>query len=231
MRLKLAGAESSSKVVSVALDEMAIKEGLSYDKGRDIVEGFCPGERELANHALVFMVKGLFEKWKQPLGYFLSSGPMSGTQMKELLLECITILKQIGLVVVVVVSDQGSNNRNLFEKMLGVTVEEPFFIHEERKVFCMYDPPHLLKNIRNNFKKHGFTIDNKDISWSHIQEFFKLDSSKAIRLAPRLTKAHIDLPPFAPLRVYLACQVLSHSVAAGISAMVQWEILPGLYYL
>ena len=38
-------------------------------------------------------------------------------------------------------------------------------------------------------------------------------------MAPKLTSKHIDLPPFAPLRVKLATQILSHLVAAGISTM------------
>lgn len=173
------------------------------------------------------MVKGVFEKWKQPIGYFLSSGTMTGAQMKVHLKECITKLQNIGLHVVLVVSDQGSNNRNLFEKELGITVDEPFFYLNGKKIFVMYDPPHLLKNIRNNLKKNGFTVDGNEISWSHIVQFYENDSRKAIRLAPRLKKTHIELPPFAPLRVCLATQVLSHSVAAGMSAMVDWEILPG----
>ena len=52
------------------------------------------------------------------------------------------------------------------------------------------------------------------------------DSSMVIRMAPKLTSKHIDLPPFAPLRVKLATQVLSHSVAAGISAMCSLGGLP-----
>ena len=216
-----------SKLATLMVDEMSIKEGLNYDKGRDQVEGFCPDSRQLANHATVFMVKGLFDTWKQPLGYYLVSGPMCGSEMKVHLLECLTSLSEVGIEVMVVVCDQGSNNRNLFEHELGVTVQKPYFEHNGKKVFFMYDPPHLLKNIRNNLKKHGFEVNGNDISWTHISEFYEMDSSKPVRLAPRLTKIHIDLPPFSPLRVYLAAQVISHSVAAGITAMVEWEILPG----
>ena len=227
LRLKVQGMTDRAKVVTVAVDEMAIKEGLSFDKGRDRIEGFVPENRQLANHALVFMVKGLFEKWKQSLGYFLASGPISAADLKVRLEECITVLREIGLKVTVVVCDQGSNNRRLFESLLGVTVDKPYFFYQEQKIFFMYDPPHLLKNIRNNFKKHGSMVGENSVSWTHIVDFYDLDSSKPIRLAPRLTKTHIDLPPFSPLRVYLAAQVLSHSVASGMTAMVQWDMLPG----
>ena len=92
----------------------------------------------------------------------------------------------------------------------------------------MYDPPHLLKNVRNNLKKHGYTIGDSDITWDHIVEFYEKDSSKPVRTAPKLTKTHIDMPPFSALRVCLAAQVLSHSVASGMKFMAQWNLISGV---
>ena len=51
--------------------------------------------------------------------------------------------------------------------------------------------------------------------WKHIEDFYDLDSRSPIRMAPKLTRKHIDLPAFTNMRVKLATQVLSHSVAAG----------------
>ena len=46
-------------------------------------------------------------------------------------------------------------------------------------------------------------------------------------MATKLTEKHINLPPFAALRVKLATQILlSHSAAAGISTMVALHALP-----
>ncbi|GFR82706.1 transposable element P transposase-like Protein [Elysia marginata] len=45
-------------------------------------------------------------------------------------------------------------------------------------------------------------------------------------MAPKLASKHITMPPFSHLRVCLAAQILSHSVAAGISAMVTLKALP-----
>ena len=229
LKLKTAAMPASSKLVSVVLDEMAIKEGVTYDRHRDYVEGFGHGQAgQLANHTLVFMVRGLVEKWKLPVGYFLSSGPMSGATMRELLKSCLDKLHGIGLTVLLVISDQGSTNINLFETLLGITINGPVFLHNNSQIYFMYDPPHLLKSVRNKLKNSGLTVGGKDVLWRHIRSFYDLDSSKPIRMAPRLTKKHLDLPPFAPLRVRLATQILSHSVAAGMSAMIQWKQLPGV---
>ena len=36
-------------------------------------------------------------------------------------------------------------------------------MHNNKKVFVMYDPPHLLKNVQNNFVKSNYKYDNIDI--------------------------------------------------------------------
>ena len=122
LKMKTSSLSQSSKMVVIAMDEMYIKEGLFYDKGRDVVEGFVEGlnkSKELANHAVAYMVRSLVDKWKQPLGYFLSSGPMGGAELKHLLLPCIEKLREIGLTVVLFVCDQGEIIKIFFIQDLG----------------------------------------------------------------------------------------------------------------
>ena len=69
-------------------------------------------------------------------------------------------------------------------------------------------------------------MGKNSISWDHVQTFYEVDTSKPIRMAPKLTKNHITLPPFKGLRVYLAVQVLSHIVASDMTLMTQWELIP-----
>ena len=45
-------------------------------------------------------------------------------------------------------------------------------------------------------------------------------------MAPKLKDKHIDLPPFFTMHANLAAQVLSNSVAAGISTLVSLKHLP-----
>lgn len=226
---KLANASPKSKLVSIVIDEMAIKQGVTLDRGRDLLEGFAETpEREnvLANHALVFMVRGLSEKWKQPIGYFTSSGPMKGSEMKNLLFDCIEKIEAIGLTPKVVICDQGTNNQNLFRKQLGVTNKRPYFLHKGNRVYAMYDPPHLVKSIRNIFKKHGYTYKKKKILWRHIRNFYNEDVKRDLRFAPKVKLKHMTLPPFKSLRVRLATQVLSHTVASGMKHMIANKVLP-----
>ena len=73
--------------VSLVSDEMSIKQALLYNGKHDTIEGFedfgfIGKTKYIANHAIAFVVRGLASKWKQPLGYFLSSGPIKSTILK-----------------------------------------------------------------------------------------------------------------------------------------------------
>ena len=233
LKKKVGGMMEEQRLCAITLDEMAIKEGVTYNPQLDHVEGYedfgsLGRSRFIANHALVIMVRGLKLKWKQTLGYFLSSGPVKATMQKDLLLQAIEKVEEVGLKPKIVIADQGSNNRSMFETHLGVTVTAPYFHINESKYFVMYDPPHLLKNVRNNLKKHGFFVgdDEVEVDWQYIVWFHQQDCKLPIRTAPKLKRKHIKLPPFASLRVKYAAQVLSHSVAAGMSAFIALGALP-----
>ena len=125
--------------------------------------------------ALVFMATGLFSTWKQPLGFFISKSSTSGPQLKILLEECVSLLMGIGLYVKCVVCDRG--NQKLV-KLLNVTVDKPYFAQNENKVFVSYDPPHLLKSVRNNLQKHNFMLDDHILCWAYLQKLYQIESSK-----------------------------------------------------
>ena len=231
LKQKVSTMVQADKQCILTFDEMTIKSGLTYDPCLDNIEGFevygiMGKNRFIANHALSLIIRGINRKWKQCIWYFLSSGPVSGDKLHILVKEAFDKLSTIGLSVRGIVCDQGSNNRNFLETHEGVSVSQPFFLHNGSKIYVIYDPPHLLKYVRNNLKKHGFILDGKKISWDHIVAFYELDESSEIRMAPQLTDDHINLPPFKPMRVNLAAQIFSHSVTAGIFAMSKLGALP-----
>ena len=126
-------------------------------------------------------------------------------------------MNNIGLSVKSVVFDQGTSNQKLV-KLLNVTFDKPYFVHVNKKVFVFYDPPHLLKSIRNNLQHHDFMLNGHTISWKYIEKLYEIESSKTItlRLAPKLTKKHIAFPPFSKMKVNRAAQILSQTVQAAL---------------
>jgi len=80
---------------------------------------------------------------------------------------------------------------------VGASVSKPYFMQNNNCVTASYDPPHLLQNIRNNLKKSGFKDGENNVLWQHIVLFYYSDSMLPIRMAPKLTQKHVDLPVFS----------------------------------
>jgi hypothetical protein len=138
-------------------DEMSIRENVRFNQKFDCIDGFedlgSQGRTcNIANHALLFMVRGLHRKWKQPVAYYLSCGSTKAEMLVQLLREVLGACHNVGLHVVATVCGLGTNNVKAL-KLAGSTVREPFFQFRNQAIATIYYPPHLLKCIRNLFMK------------------------------------------------------------------------------
>lgn len=73
------------------------------------------------------------------------NGGCPSDTLEDLVKETIDKLDAIGLKVLVAISNMGSNFQSL-AKCLGITPENPWFMHNNT-YFLMFDPPHLLKHV------------------------------------------------------------------------------------
>ena len=94
-----------------------------------------------------------------------------------------------------------------------------------RFIYFFSDAPHLIKTTRNCLLHSGsgtctrYMWNNGHyILWSHIAQMFYQDIDNGLKLLPRLTYDHINLKSYSVMRVNLAAQVLSSSVAAVLKS-------------
>lgn len=97
---------------------------------------------------------------------------------------------------------------------------------DDQGVIPLYDVPHLIKGIRNNLVEKNLVWKDVDecnrARWNDILTAYEIDSSSGfIRCMPRLTDMHVMKGKMKKMKVSHATQVLSHSVAAGISVMAR----------
>jgi len=85
----------------------------------------------------------------------------------------------------------GSNFIQL-SRALGISTENSTFLVNDEKVFYIFDTPHLIKATRNNLLNYNFQFDNKIVSWSHIVDFYNRDSKQWLKMAPNLSKIHLE---------------------------------------
>jgi hypothetical protein len=98
---------------------------------------------------------------------------------------------------------------------LKVTIDKTNAVGEP--IFVIFDTSHLIKLARNTLGDLQllFTEDGRSIEWKFICELEKLQSAESLHLANKITKEHVQFSK-KKMRVYLATQVLSASVADAI---------------
>lgn len=119
----------------------------------------------------------------------------------------------------------GSNFVALSKK-LGITPEHSHFEVNGKKIYYLFDPPHLLRATRNNMYENNLKLDDQETDLNYIKQFYEADKQVKHRLAPKLTDKHLDPKAFKKMKVKCATQVLSRTVVVGMSTYMQFGKLP-----
>lgn len=230
LRIKIENLRLLDKYCCISIDTMSLKASLFYIINRDMVIGFHDtGYTKSflpACNAAIIMVRGLTNKFKQPLGYFFLNSTIDADELRIITIECVKRLQSINLKVVAEVTDMGTDYVKAFKK-LGVTQETPYYIVNNQKIFYFFDPPHLIKAARNNLLNNIIKSENKIISWQHIKKLYEIDKENINRLVPKIAHdTHIYPNNFQRMKVKYAAQVLSFSVASAINTMISLGHLP-----
>ena len=225
MHIKAKALSKREKLCTIMLDEMSIKYHADYNRRLDKVIGLetikCNEKAILANHVIVFMACGTCSNWRQALGCHFVFDMCDANILQTLIRDCLTYLTSAGYIPVNVTCDQGANFRGLANK-LGITIEKPYFYHNEQKIFFLFDPPHLLKSFRNNFRAHSILFNNgKSANWCSVKTAFEIDSVSHYRCLPKITNQHIYGGTFTKMSVRMASQVISHTMSATIGTFVE----------
>lgn len=213
------------KYCTVIFDEMKIQKGLEYSKYLDQIEGFedlgnFGRSNKFGTQAMVFLARGIYSSWKMPLAYFICGSSMKHNVLQNLIKSTITKVMDAGLKVVAIVCDQGTNNQSAL-KSLGISVDKPYFFVDEKKIFSIFDIPHIFKNIRNNFLYNDLVFNGNKVSFTDIRKTYEIDvKSTTGRSLMKLTPEHLNPGPFRKMSCKLALQIFSNSVSAAIKTVI-----------
>lgn len=234
LKKQAASLPENNRLCTLAFDEMAILPTLLYQPKLGNFLGFGDLGNEggrlnrLADHALVFMLQGVCQKWKIPIAYYFTCGTIKTDKLTVLLPKIIRAVSSTGFSVVATVCDMGSTNIGAFNALSqfpGGSRDGGFFTVDNSKIYAVFDPPHLLKATRNNLLNHDFHFGKGLIaSWKDIEEFYSIDSNLS-RVAPKLTDRHIYKNLINKMKVSTAANVLSHSVYAGMHLMAEAKMI------
>jgi len=206
---------------TIMFDEMALEAGLHYDKHKDCVFGLEDyghfRQPSFADHVLTFMIRGVKRKFKQPICFYFVKGTIKTLELKKCIEEVVLGVLSTGLNIVATVSDQGATNVaaiNLLmkeaqnQKRLKPNLEiyEGYFI-KEHQLLHVYNPPHLLKSIRNNLLTKNVTFtwrgERQMAKWDYFVNTYE---DLEIRNLPKITEAHVYHDKMKKMKVSLASQ-------------------------
>ncbi|KAL5237449.1 hypothetical protein ACI65C_004859 [Semiaphis heraclei] len=217
----------TERYCSLIFDEISLSSGLHYNASTDEIDSFVNSghykSQELADHAMVFMIRGIKKKFKQPVAFSFCQGAPQQHELVRQLKEVIQKVHETGLRVVATICDQGKSNEDAIRLLNNETrayylknhndqdYREEFYevplINEERiKIIHIFDVPHLLKCTRNNLiNKTKSIIEPSAIDTAIILLFFdklfdsmngsfsKVIEGKIYRIAVTKNSVHHEL--------------------------------------
>jgi hypothetical protein len=191
---------------------------------------------------MVFMMKGLAKKWKQPLVYCFTENPMKSANVVKNIKNIIRSLQDIVLKVVATVCDQyNSAAVNKQKQAREVTRHDlnSFFV-EGNEIIALYDAPHLMKGIRNNMLNEDVQFQWKRgqqvTKGKHIIAVYELDGTRMenvefnypnvsdYRMLHKLTDQHIYPNKMKKIKVKHAAQVFSQRVSVTMRGLAQGNL-------
>lgn len=165
------------RYVALLIDEMKIKEGLVYNKYSGEMIGFTnlgdindqllrleEGDSEhppIATHILALMVRGILFKLEFPYAHFGTQG-ITAEILFPIVWEAVRLLESSGLKVLCITADGASPNRKFFRmhrsgsdpSSITYKTRNPY-AKDNRWLFFIADPPHLMKTVRNCWSHSG----------------------------------------------------------------------------
>ncbi|KAJ3655946.1 hypothetical protein Zmor_015053 [Zophobas morio] len=235
LKVEVSRMHELDRYCTLMFDEIKLSSILHYEKYRQIIMGYedlgyLGRFNKNADHALVFMARGVRKRWKQPIAYFFTCKTIKTPHLKQIVVRCVQELRSIGLNVVTTVCDQGATNRGAMSQLCRETVNDTpsrtHFVVDDVAVNTMYDLGHLMKSTRNALLDNEIRFkDHKSAKFEHIVTVFELDQKNTYKILPKLKPEHFNFKnSYLKMKVNVACRQLSASVAAAINVCTSLSV-------
>lgn len=219
--------ENKELYVILNFDEMAIRKHVTWSESEKKFLGFinygkvdCDEHLPIASNSIVFMINGINETFNIPVTYYFINA-LDTTEKMFLVLTIIKAITEIGVSIAMLTFDGLSTNISAME-LLGACFRlndmKPYIRNpvNDKKIFIMLDPPHMIKLMRNYIGscKEMFDQEGRSIEWKFYENLEAIRKSKEF-VTHKLTNRHINYEE-KKMKVVLATQLFSRSVALSM---------------
>lgn len=179
--------------------KLALKPHLKYSAQHDMILGWQNGPGTspnlYADHALVFMIQGLYSNWHQAISFIFCEKETSSDVLIQSIKDVIHSLFSLRFRVVATLCEPTESNVKAMTQMkLDAHDQCPHtpdelgydsFVFNRQKIIILYDTPSLLKSIRNDLltDTFNFVIDNEKYpaTWNDLIVYFKNKPEEMIK--------------------------------------------------
>jgi len=212
-----------SRGCSLIVDEIYIKATLSYAGGSIFGRPVDHPDR-IATTMLCIMVKCMRSKLSF-MAKLLPVNALTAQFQFDCVKQVILNIESCGGRVLSIINDNNKVNQSFF-KLFDRFGDDPWVVkspaNQSRPLFLLFDPVHILKNIRNNwmteklqtlaFKANGQCLT---VKWDHLKELFKHECETTLKLS-KLTKASLYPSNLEKQKVSLCLNVFSEQTSSAL---------------
>lgn len=227
LKTKTADANKNGKILlaCLILDEMALHKNYQWGDNEHETLGTVQygsklpdktDKKDIAREALVFLINGINEKFKIPVGYFLIN-KLKSKEKATLTSEIILAVSKTGIKVIGMTFDGLKGNITMCRNLgANFMLDMPFIVnpHSSDKVFLFWDAAHMEKLARNRLATLRVLYNSNDepIEWKYFERLETFQEKIGCQLGNKLTKTHMQWFR-KKMNVRMAVETLSLSVA------------------
>lgn len=241
LKFKVSGMTEAERDCGLVIDEMSIDEAEEWcgSTNKFVGKTTLPSSDSLATKALVVMIVGIAERWKQVIAYEFTKASIPPEHFKQLVICVIQKAEGIGLRVHFITTDSGAENQRLWKDM-GLNfkndniLSDLSLVHpvdDTRKLEILPDPVHVFKNAIHGWINNTFVILPKwyveqkglvsdVVHRDHLKVLIDYEEGNQLRMAHRLSRNDVtfDLPVSSvdKMKVANATKYCNHAVAAAL---------------
>jgi hypothetical protein len=228
LREKCSVLQQHERHVISMLDEIHVNPKTTYKAGC-LVGMASNSPDDEATTVQAFMICSLLSSNKD-VAALIPVQNLNAAYLKDCTVKVIRMLESCGFLVLCLISDNNSVNRNMFTDLCGDELK-PSVTHpcsSDRKLFFLFDSVHLLKCIRNNWlgqsdRERTFTFPDFSTgvvckaSISHIRRLYDIEKDSIVKLAPGLTHKALYPGNLERQNVQLALKIFDEKVIVALN--------------
>lgn len=211
-------ASLTDKFVNLQIDEIHVNEEMNYAQGQLVGQAYN-SHGETAKTVIAFIVNCCFGHKKEIVKLILVKG-VKGTELAEYTKSVMLLLRDCGLKVLVIITDNNRINRILMN-ILTKDSQSKFWFQIPNcanETFVSYNTVHLLKSVRNNWL--NFKNANKNFyipkiedsglleaKFCDLENVHKRENNMLIKSAPKLSMKTIYPTTFERQKVSLVLNI------------------------